>query len=300
MEISAIIPTYNYARYVTRAVDSALHQTYPLAEVIVVDDGSTDNTREVLSAYGDRIRYVYQENRGLAGARNTGIRNARSPWVAYLDSDDTWFPEKIERQVKVVEADPAVELVYTSLRICYTDGRTEDAIANPPDQLWPRFRWANSITPSTVMMRRDLALKAGGFDESLRYCEDWEMWSRLGPHIRYGAALDPLIGYQMTPGSLSSNVTKELATAERVVEKTVLKGLQGWRRAYWRRVAMSAVIFRASVACRTSDPASSRRYLAQSLQRWPSPFFMPERWKSIAWECRRSLGPSDAPATRQS
>jgi glycosyltransferase involved in cell wall biosynthesis len=290
MQISAIVPTYNYARFVHRAVDSVLNQTYPVAEVIVVDDGSTDNTREVLAAYGDRIKYVHQENRGLSGARNTGIRNASSPWVAFLDSDDWWLPEKIERQVRLVEADPAVELVYTASWLHFPDGQVERYDVCTPDRLWPRFRYANGITPSTVLMRRDLILKAGCFDETLRYCEDWDMWVRLGPHIHYAAVLDPVIGYQLTPGSLSSNVEKELATAKRVIEKTVLKGMQGWQREYWRRLAMSAVLFRSSVACRTSGPEASRRYLRQSLQCWPSPFFLPVRWTALAWEGRRSLG----------
>jgi glycosyltransferase involved in cell wall biosynthesis len=290
MKISAIIPTYNYARYVRRAVDSALNQTYPVAEVIVVDDGSTDNTREVLAEYGNRIRYVYQANRGLSGARNTGIREATSPWVAFLDSDDCWMPEKIERQVKLVEADPTVDLVYTASMLHFTDGRVTPTGVVEPSQLWPRFRYINSVTPSTVLIRRDLIMKAGGFDETLRYCEDWEMWVRLGPKVKYAAVAEPSIAYQITPGSLSANVAQELATAERIIDKTLVKDLRGLQRLYWRRLILSAVLFRASVTCRTTDPAASRRYLLRSLLNWPSPFFLPIRWTSAAWEGYRSLG----------
>ena len=290
MKISAIIPTYNYARFVHRAVDSVLNQTYPVAEVIVVDDGSTDNTREALAAYGDRIKYVYQANRGLSGARNTGTRHASHPWVAFLDSDDWWLPEKIERQAKLVEADPSLDLVYTSKWLHFPDGEIRLHTALTPDRLWPRFRYVNNITPSTVLARRQLMLAGGGFDESLRCCEDWELWVRLGPQIRYAAVMEPVVAYQITPGSLSANVALEVATAERIAEKTLLGGLAGWRREYWRRRVMSAVLFRSSVACRDSDPAASRRYLLQSLQRWPSPFFLPARWASVAWEGRRTLG----------
>lgn len=290
MQISAIIPTYNYARYVRRAVDSALNQTYPVAEVIVVDDGSKDNTREVLAEYGDRIRYIYQANRGLAGARNTGIREAKSPWVAFLDSDDAWMPEKIERQVKRVESDHSIELVYTASHLHYPDGTIQPTTVLDPSQLWPRFRYINNICPSTVLVRRDVIMKAGCFDETLRYCEDWEMWVRMGPDLKCAAVHEPSIAYQMTPGSLSANFAQELATAERIIDKTLLNGLSGWRRAYWRRLIESAVLFRSSVASRVSDPAASRRYLFRSLLAWPSPFFLPVRWRSVAWEGRRSMG----------
>lgn len=290
MRISAIIPTYNYASYVHRAVDSALSQTYPVTEVIVVDDGSTDNTRETLARYGDRIKYIYQANRGLAGARNTGIRAATSEWLAFLDSDDWWLSEKIERQVRLVQADPSIDLVYTALLKHFPDGRIEPTGIQPPDRLWPRFRYANSVCPSTVLVKRDLVLKAGCFDESLRYCEDWDMWVRMGPGTKMAGIAEPSINYQITPGSLSANPAKELETAKRVVDQTMVRDLRGWRRAVWRKVALSAATFRASVACRTSDPAASRRYLLESLLLWPSPFFMPERWASIGWEGRRALG----------
>jgi len=93
--ISVVIPTYNYARYVTQAVDSVLAQTYPAGEIVVVDDGSTDNTRERLQPYWARIHYVYQANQGLSAARNAGIRVARGDVIALLDSDDLWHPRKL-------------------------------------------------------------------------------------------------------------------------------------------------------------------------------------------------------------
>ena len=288
MKISAIVTTYNYARFVQRAVDSVLDQTYPVAEVIVVDDGSTDNTREVLAVYGDRIKYVHQANGGISSARNTGMRHASHPWVAFLDADDRWLPEKIARQVEVAEADPALDLVYTSLWLHTPGSEPKLHTALAPHLLWPRFRYINNITPSSVMVRRETLLGAGGFDETIKRCEDWEMWVRLGPGLRCAAVEEPSVAYQIAPGSLSASVELEVATTERIAETTLLAGLTGWRRSLWRRRAMSAVLFRSSVACR-ADPAASRRYLLHSILRWPSPFFLPVRWRSVVWEWRRAL-----------
>ena len=112
--VSIIIPSWNTAAYVGEAVDSALAQTYPNIEIIVVDDGSTDNTKELLQPYADagKIHYVYQANKGLAGARNTGIRMAKGEYIAFLDDDDEWLPAKLDRQVAFLDADHSVSMVF--------------------------------------------------------------------------------------------------------------------------------------------------------------------------------------------
>src|ERR1043165_5503387 len=109
--VSIVIPTYNYAHFLSQAVESALAQTYPNTEVIVVDDGSTDHTRQVLAAYGDRIRYTHQVNKGLSAARNTGIRKARGELIALLDSDDVLYPPRVEAGVSFLRRFPEFGLV---------------------------------------------------------------------------------------------------------------------------------------------------------------------------------------------
>src|SRR5262245_58457673 len=113
--VSVIIPSYNYGCYVQQAVDSALSQSYPNQEVIVVDDGSTDDTEVRLAAYGKRIRYIHQKNQGLSEARNTGIREARGEFLAFLDSDDAFHPKKTELQMAYLMAHPEVSLVGTEM-----------------------------------------------------------------------------------------------------------------------------------------------------------------------------------------
>src|SRR5437016_10401011 len=102
--ISAVIPSYNYGHFITDAIESALGQTYPHVEIIVVDDGSTDDTREQLAPYSERVCYIHQENGGLSAARNTGIRAAKGEWIALLDADDVWHPRKLELQMNCLAA----------------------------------------------------------------------------------------------------------------------------------------------------------------------------------------------------
>src|SRR5918996_212462 len=111
-KVSVVIPTYNYGRYLPEAVESVLHQTFPDLEVIVVDDGSTDDTRELIGRFGDKVCYIYQRNQGLPAARNTGIRAARGEYVGFLDSDDLWLPGKLALQVPRLDSRQAVGLVY--------------------------------------------------------------------------------------------------------------------------------------------------------------------------------------------
>ena len=113
-KVSVIIPTYNRAAYVKEAIDSVLGQSYEDYEIIVVDDGSSDDTNAVVKGFGDsRIRYIYQKNKGISGARNTGIRNARAQFVALLDSDDIWFPQILELEVPILDQNPDLCLVYS-------------------------------------------------------------------------------------------------------------------------------------------------------------------------------------------
>ncbi|MHC5139531.1 MAG: glycosyltransferase family 2 protein, partial [Planctomycetota bacterium] len=100
LTISAVIPAYNAAKYIARSIDSVLAQTHPVDEIVIVDDGSTDNTAAIIKDYGDKVRYIHQPNAGVSAARNTGIEAATGNWIAFLDADDEWLPEKIKRQVE--------------------------------------------------------------------------------------------------------------------------------------------------------------------------------------------------------
>jgi glycosyltransferase involved in cell wall biosynthesis len=180
--ISVIIPTYNGERYVKQAVDSVLAQTCRDFEIIVVDDGSTDGTAELLRPYGDRIAYVYQENRKLPAARNAGIRVARGQYLAFLDSDDLFLPHKLTAQARCLDEWPDVGLVASGHQYVDEAGRmlqeSRPWIGRPAITL-ESILFGGLAPVHAVLLRRDWFDRVGGFDEQFAYCEDMDLWYRL-------------------------------------------------------------------------------------------------------------------------
>ncbi|MCO5084588.1 MAG: glycosyltransferase [Rhizobiaceae bacterium] len=202
--ISVILPTYNRAYCLDRAVGSLLAQTFEDWELILVDDGSTDRTselrREFASVLGARYRDLDSQRRGASGARNLGIEAARGEWIAFLDSDDVWIPEKLGLQLDALHASPEAGF-------CYTDFfEFDDAyhILHPrhiipaamEGSIYPQLLEIrhNLITCPSVMARRDLVIANGGFDESMRVCEDIDLWTRLSRLAPVVAVRMPLTG----------------------------------------------------------------------------------------------------------
>lgn len=290
VEISVVIPGYNHARFLAQAIESVLDQSYPVREVIVVDDGSTDNTREIAAGFGDRIRYIYQDNSGPSRARNRGIREARYPWIALLDSDDWWLPEKIRLQTEALEREPGAVLVYSSVYWVRQDGTWELRRALPPNRLWPRLRYHQCVlgSDSVVLVRRDALLEAGGFDETLIACEDWDLWVRLGVHHRFTCVSEPVAAIRIEPDSLSADGARMLLHAERILEGTLLLGLTGFRRWCWRRRIRGADLYRAALNARDAGLHEERLLLLKSLAQWPSPLLLPARWPALV---QNLLGP---------
>lgn len=178
--VSIIIPTHNRAGFLVRAVDSVLAQTYRNFELIVVDDGSTDSTSQLLAAYGREVTVVRQENRGPAAARNLGIRQARHPLLAFLDSDDRFAPEKLALQVAAMEAAPAALLSHTQ-EVWYRNGshlNQKKIHAKGQGDIFARSLRLCVVGMSTVMARRTFFVQVGLFDEELPCCEDYDLWLR--------------------------------------------------------------------------------------------------------------------------
>jgi glycosyltransferase involved in cell wall biosynthesis len=283
MRVSAIIPCYNYGKYLAQAIASVLAQTYPVAEILVVDDGSTDNTREVAASFGDRVRYIYQENQGPSAARNNGIREVTGDWIAFLDADDRWLPEKIELQVKAAEQDAKVALVYTAVSAILPDGRRVEVAAHDPRRLWPRLRYTNCVTGScsATLIRRDVLVAEGGFDESIRGSEDWDLWVRLARKHRFAAVTAPVTHIQVWADGSSYNHERMMPNTLKILNKTLVCDLHGWRRAFWRRRIWSAELFKTAISARSQGPRQERAMLLESLREWPSPGFLPKRWVAL-------------------
>ncbi len=194
-KISVIIPTHNRRLLVKRAVDSVLKQTYPNFEILLVDDGSTDKTRGLLDQIDARLRYFFQENSGVACARNLGIRHARGEWLAFLDSDDYWLPNKLETQIGFHEKMTDFKISQTneiwirrSIRVNATKKheKLHGWIFEPSLSLC-------LISPSTVLISREVFDKIGLFDESLPVCEDYELWLRATLFFPVGLVETPLV-----------------------------------------------------------------------------------------------------------
>jgi glycosyltransferase involved in cell wall biosynthesis len=193
--ITVIIPTYNRGDYVLEAVESVLRQEHLQPRVIVVDDGSHDGTHLRLQPYLSRISYVYQPNSGVSSARNAGIRLARGEWIAFLDSDDLWLPHKLVRQMEFLERNPALSICQTE-EIWMRDGRRWNPRKyhrKPSGHCFPSLLDRCMVSPSAVMLRRELLDQVGGFDESLPACEDYDLWLRIGCRFPIGLVPEALV-----------------------------------------------------------------------------------------------------------
>lgn len=193
--VSVIIPTHNRRELVCEAVDSVLTQRVAPDEVIVVDDGSTDDTPAALRRFGAGVRCVVQPARGVSAARNRGARVARGQWLAFLDSDDRWLPAKLERQLAYHAANPQLRASHTE-EIWVRNGIRVNPSAHhrkPDGDIFEPSVARCSVSPSAVMLRRDLFDALGGFDEGLAVCEDYDLWLRLGARERVGLLREPLV-----------------------------------------------------------------------------------------------------------
>ncbi|MDP9054818.1 MAG: glycosyltransferase family 2 protein [Acidobacteriota bacterium] len=281
MKISVVIPTYNYAHYLTFALDSVLAQTRAADEIIVVDDGSTDNTREVAARYAPQIHYVYQPNAGLSAARNTGTRLASGDWIAYLDSDDAWKPDKLLRQEEAVRRTPQVSLVFTGFWYLHPDGSfSEGETPTPPERLWPGLRARNLITGSgsSAMVRRTSVLEAEGFNEALRSCEDWDLWVRLKARAEFGVVPERLTIIRVTPQSMSTNAQRMIDSMEAIRETTLLHGLSGITRLLWTGRIRSVAQMHAAITMGAFSRDLERKHIVKSVLYWPNPWFEPRRY----------------------
>lgn len=214
--VSIIIPAYNTAHLIATCLDSVFAQTYKDFEAMVINDGSPDTPEleKVLQPYLDRIVYIKQANKRAAGARNTAIARARGEFLAFLDSDDTWFPNHLESQMQQFETDPALGLVYSNALLVDGTARRLEFMQRCPSEGEASFEAIViercQIPVSTVVVRKTAIVKAGGFDESLARCDDYDMWLRTAFHgakVGYNRQVQVNLA-DARPGSLSISRAK--------------------------------------------------------------------------------------------
>lgn len=268
--VAVIMPAYDVAAFVGEAIESVLAQTHTDWQLVVVDDGSTDGTSDVVARYDDpRVRLLRIEHSGLpAVARNRGLASSESEFVAFLDGDDLWRPEKLERQLALVASRPEVGLVHAGFEML-RDGSLEPYVPPPAmteegPQL-ERLAVGNYIANSSVLLRRELLARRGAFDEDprLRGTEDFELWLRLAPQTEFGYVDEPLMVYRFHPANLGQGAQMGLgyATALEKMERLYPELAAELGAPYWRLVG--------SMRCSLALPGRGRRQLVRALRRRP-------------------------------
>ncbi|MCK4628898.1 MAG: glycosyltransferase family 2 protein [Sedimentisphaerales bacterium] len=219
IKISVVMPAYNIEGYIGRAIKSVLAQTRPADEIIVVDDGSTDGTAAEIKKFGEQVRYIHQENAGLAGARNTGIKAAHYEWITFLDGDDEWLSEYLEQQTKLLQRNQDLRWSYSNFICCLCNEKRRGAKLEPRkakallegkeyfDNYFLASRNKASACANTTLIRREVFEQVGFFREDQTFAEDVDMWWRIAfrcPKVGYVA--EPLAIYHMVrPGTLTES-----------------------------------------------------------------------------------------------
>ncbi|MGF1491620.1 MAG: glycosyltransferase [Microcoleaceae cyanobacterium] len=221
--VSVVIPVYNGEKTIAETIESVLAQSLQDFELIVINDGSTDKTLEVIASFHDpRLRVLSYPNAGLSASRNRGIQQASGEYISFIDADDLWTPDKLETQAEALATRPEAAVAYS-----WTDLIDQSSQFLAPDS---RAQWSGNVYPhillgsfpasgSNVLVRRSAFQVVGGFDESLKSAEDWEMWIRLAARYPFVVVPKAQILYRIAPGSMSTQLDRQEAESLKVIER---------------------------------------------------------------------------------
>ncbi|SHH00330.1 glycosyltransferase [Tepidibacter thalassicus] len=218
-KVSVIIPTYNYGEFICDAIDSVLNQTFKDFEIIVVDDGSTDNTKDIIKKYRDKISYYYKTNDGPASARNLGIKKSNGKYICFLDADDIFLPNKLELQVNLLKnnSNKNISLVYSDFLIVNKNlnkvlkyYKCKKFLSH--NQAFNYLMLDNYINTSTVMTLKDCLFEVNLFNEKYKYLEDYDLWIKLGINYEYIYINKPLVKTRAHYKNYSKKVNNSIKT----------------------------------------------------------------------------------------
>lgn len=224
--VSIIIPVLNGEKYISDAIESALNQTYKHTEIIVVNDGSTDNTAERIGPYLSRVKYFYQDNAGVANARNKGVQNSQGEFIAFLDHDDIWLPEKIERQVDYFLKNTQSKFVHTPVKYINHLGEIIE-----PSGYWGKLKFNREVKnakeifmhfamlQSTMMIKKEIFDEIGLWDQAFTSCDGYNLCLRIAFKYTLGFINEPLVLYRLHDSNVSKNVIRFDLAKIKVVEK---------------------------------------------------------------------------------
>ena len=211
LRVSVIIPSYNRASYLPLALDSVFSQTYPVAEIIIIDDGSTDNTREVIRCYGSQISFYQQLHGGVSAARNKGLELAQGEIISWCDADDVWESSFLERTVSLLQNERQLDGVYAGVVHIDSKGNRlsqENRVVVPPDQLYAALADDCFIQTTGFLMRKRCFDQVGGFDIHFDICEDYDMFLRMAKNYRIMGLGEPLVQYRVHTQNTVGNTAK--------------------------------------------------------------------------------------------
>lgn len=280
--ITVVIPVYNAEKYIVRAVESVLAQSYKKTEIIIIDDGSYDGTKKELLPYINSkiVNYFYQKNKGAAAARNHGISKAQGEYIAFLDQDDEWLPNKLEKQIKLLEENVEAGLATCGIVMIEPDEKKQIKLP----QIFPvRQKMIEALTLKNVVggcsvavVRKKCFNTVGYFDETLNVCDDWDLWFRISEKFLIVTVNEPLIKYYVLPDSLSSsgdeNLKNELIFIEKMFNRPIMQNKQSLK-----NKSLSYRYFKAAISYRNNGKGRKmEESFIKSFQLCPTNVFKPE------------------------
>ncbi len=297
-KVDILIPAYNAADFLHGAIESVLAQTEPDWHILLVDDGSTDDTRQwvqqFVSTEADRLRgrltYIHQENRGLPAARNAGIRASNSPYIALLDADDLWLPTRLEESLRSLEDAPSAGLSYGGVsRFAHPDAVIDTFTTSQPgvtaqDTVTRLYTRAVSFPCPTVTFRRACVEAVGLFDETMRATEDRDLWLRIAQHYSVVFIPKVLALYRTSASSMSGDLPRMLLAQKQFIGKHHGEPGCGW---YPRQVALAVALQQQAQGY--SDRKQHRRATGFALSAIASAPWLPELWRTAGATILRAL-----------
>jgi glycosyltransferase involved in cell wall biosynthesis len=274
--VSVVVTCYNYGAYVAECLESVLSQTYRNIEVVVVNDGSTDDSeKEIRRLESDtRIKYVFQANSGQARAKNTGIGHSRGKYIAFLDADDRWDRRKLEKQIPLF-LNPRVGVVFSRSKFIDASG-ADRLFAHGSGHLRPRsgnvskhLLFDNFVPFSSAVVRRECFERAGTFDESLPMSIDWDLWLRISLDFEFAFVDEELLAYRLGHGGqMSAAVEVRYGCIERITERFLAEHGERFGRSFVRRTRLYTCANR-GLYYREKDLGASTRWFLKGVKEWP-------------------------------